>query len=248
MAPRCLVPARHDGEVTAQYPRGMETAEAYGIVRARLIELAAHLDDEQAATMVPALPAWTVRDTYAHLAGLSAEVAAGELNRRATDEDTARQVEQRKDRTLGELTAEWAGVAPDVDALMSGPHARAFGLMAADVWNHEMDIRGALSLPVQRTDAVCTGVAGFIAGLLDYQWRKYGLSPAVHFSTVEGGEWRIGAGEPAVSLRTSDYEFIRILIGRRSRAQLLALDWDGDVEPLIDRLHLFDLPLADLSV
>ena len=226
----------------------MDTAEAYRTVRARLLELAAQLDDDQAAAAVPALPAWTVRDTYAHMAGLSTEVARGELRRRATDEDTARQVEQRAGRTLKELAAEWGRVAPDIDALMSGPNAIAFGLMAADVWSHEMDIRGALDLPVERQDAVCTGIAAYIAGMLDHHWRKHDVTPAVHFSTVEGGQWRIGAGEPALILRTTDYEFNRILIGRRSRAQLLALDWTGDVEPYIDRLHLFDLPLIDLAV
>ncbi|MBR7838346.1 maleylpyruvate isomerase family mycothiol-dependent enzyme [Actinospica durhamensis] len=226
----------------------MDTAEAYRTVRARLLELAAQLDDDQAAAAVPALPAWTVRDTYAHMAGLSTEVARGELRRRATDEDTARQVEQRQGRTLKELSAEWSRVAPELDTLMGGPNAIAFGLMSADVWSHEMDIRGALDLPVERQDAVCTGIAAYIAGMLDHYWRKHDVTPAVHFSTVEGGEWRIGAGEPALVLRTTDYEFNRILIGRRSRAQLLALDWNGDVEPFIDRLHLFDLPLIDLAV
>jgi uncharacterized protein (TIGR03083 family) len=225
----------------------MDTAEAYRTVRARLIELAAQLTDEQAGTAVPALPAWTVRDTYAHLAGVCAEVADATLQTRATDEDTARQVEQRKDLTLGELCAQWSGIAPDLDALMSGPNGRHYGLMAADVWNHEQDIRGALGLPVDREDETCAAIAGFIAGLFDRQWRKKGLGPAVHFFTVEGGMWQVGEGEPEVSLHTTDYEFSRILTGRRSRAQILALDWVGDAEPLIDRLHLFDLPLIDLA-
>ncbi|WP_034271918.1 maleylpyruvate isomerase family mycothiol-dependent enzyme [Actinospica robiniae] len=226
----------------------MDTAEAYCTVRARLIELAAQLTDEQAAAAVPALPAWTVRDTYAHLTGVCAEVASGVLRRRATDEDTARQVSEREDRTLAELTAEWDGLAPAIDALMSGPDGIRYGLMAADVWNHEQDIRGALGLPVTRQEAACSGVAAFIAGLLDYQWRKASLAPAVHFSTVEGGAWQVGAGEPAVRLSSTDFELNRLLTGRRSRAQILALDWTGDVEPLIDRLHLFDLPLIDLDV
>lgn len=226
----------------------MDTAEAYRTVRARLIELAAQLTDEQAATAVPALPAWNVKDTYAHLAGVCAEVVSGTLRRRATDDDTARQVSERKDRTLAELTAEWAGLAPAIDALMSGPDAIRYGLMAADVWSHEQDIRGALGLPVTRQDAACTGVAAYIAGLLDHEWRKAELSPAVHVSTMEGGEWRVGAGEPAVSLRSTDFEFNRLLTGRRSRSQILGLEWVGDVEPLIDRLHLFDLPLIDLEV
>lgn len=226
----------------------MDTADAYRTVRARLIDLSAQLTEDQATAAVPALPAWTVRDTYAHLTGVCAEVATGALTRRATDEDTARQVQQREGRTLADLAAEWDGHSEQIYGLMSGPNGFRYGLMAADVWNHEQDIHGALDLPVVRQEPACTGIAAFITGLLDHQWRKYGLTPAVHFSTEEGGEWRIGAGEPAVSLRTTDFEFNRLLTGRRSRDQILAMDWTGDVEPLIDRLHLFDLPLIDLAV
>lgn len=226
----------------------MDVAEAYRTVRARLIDLAAELTDEQAGAAVPALPDWTVQQTYAHLTGVCAEVAAGHLRRRATDEDTARQVGRRAQHTLAQLTAEWEALAPTIDALLSGPDGIRYGLMAADVWNHEQDIRGALGLPVARQDQACSGVAAFIAGLFDHRWRKLELGPAVHFSTVDGGEWRIGAGEPALTLRTTDFEFNRMLTGRRSRAQLLALDWIGDAEPPIDRLHLFDLPEIDLAV
>lgn len=226
----------------------MDVAEAYRTVRARLIDLAAQLTDEQAATAVPALPAWTVRQTYAHVTGVCAEVIAGELRGRATDEDTARQVGQRAQHTLAELTAEWEALAPKIDPLMSGPDGIRYGLMAADVWNHEQDIRGALGLPVARQEEACSGVAAFIAALFDRQWRTLELEPTVHFSTADGGEWRIGAGEPAVTLRTTDFEFNRMLTGRRSRAQMQALDWAGGVEPPIDRLHLFDLPEIDLAV
>lgn len=225
----------------------MDTAEAYRTVRARLIDLAAQLTDEQGATPVPALPAWTVKDTYAHLTGVSADVATGELRGRATDDDTARQVAQRKERTFAQLAAEWTGYAPTIDALMSGPDGIHYGLMTADVWNHEQDVRGALRLPVERTDAACTAVTAFITGLFDRQWRKREDAAAVHFSTASGGEWRMGAGDPVLTLRSTDYEVNRLLTGRRSRAQVLALDWVGDVEPHLDRLHLFALPLIDLA-
>jgi hypothetical protein len=39
-----------------------------------------------------------------------------------------------------------------------------------------------------------------------------------------------------------------MLIGRRSRAQMLAMDWEGDGEPelLVDHLHVFGPPEKDL--
>ena len=42
-----------------------------------LTELAATLSAEQAAAPVPALPGWSVRDTYAHVAGISADFVTG---------------------------------------------------------------------------------------------------------------------------------------------------------------------------
>ena len=47
-----------------------------------------------------------MKDVYAHLAGLCADVEAGRLEGAGTDEWTARQVDERKDRTLAENVAE----------------------------------------------------------------------------------------------------------------------------------------------
>jgi hypothetical protein len=35
-------------------------------------------------------------------------------------------------------------------------------------------------------------------------------------------------------------------MGRRSRAQLLALDWDADAEPYVDHLHVFGPAATDV--
>ena len=49
------------------------------------------------------------------------------------------------------------------------------------------------------------------------------------------------------ALATSDFELARILIGRRSRAQMLAAGWTGDPEPVVDLLPVFGPPVTDLT-
>jgi hypothetical protein len=51
------------------------------------------------------------------------------------------------------------------------------------------------------------------------------------------GTSTFGTGTPVATLRTTRFEFVRALTGRRSHAQIAAYDWaDGDLDP--DRLVL----------
>jgi hypothetical protein len=50
---------------------------------------------------------------------------------------------------------------------------------------------------------------------------------------------------PRHALRASDFELLRAVMGRRSRAQLLALGWDADAEPYVDHLHVFGPATTD---
>lgn len=68
----------------------MDVDRIYANAQNRLFDLAAELTGEQAETPVPALPEWTVVETYAHLAGICADVLSGTLAPPATDEVTAR--------------------------------------------------------------------------------------------------------------------------------------------------------------
>ena len=59
-------------------------------------------------------------------------------------------------------------------------------------------------------------------------------------------EWVVGGGEPAVSLTTTPFELMRLLGSRRSREQILAAPWDGDVEPFVSVLAHMPLPDRDI--
>jgi hypothetical protein len=64
--------------------------------------------------------------------------------------------------------------------------------------------------------------------------------------STPSGSWQLGDGEPVAALHTSDFELARLLIGRRSRAQMLAQPWTGDPAPVVDHLPTFGPPDDDL--
>jgi Mycothiol maleylpyruvate isomerase N-terminal domain len=224
----------------------MDTAECYRTVRTRMIEFAGGLSGDQPGTPVPALPAWTVQDTYAHLAGVCAEVLDGRLTGRATDEDTARQVADRAGRALPELCAEWAQRGLELEQRLAGEKGYRYNLMVIDVWNHEQDVLGALGLPQYRACPTTPLVAATLTDLLIRFWRKAELSPAVRLATPSG-EWVLGVGEPIATLRTNDFELVRMLSGRRTLSEMAALDWIGDPGEVLDRLHMFTPPAKGLG-
>lgn len=224
----------------------MDLSECYRTVRARMTEFAAGLSDEQAATPVPALPLWSVRDTYAHLAGVCAEVLDGTLTGRATDADTARQVADRADRGLARLCEEWAERAPQLEEQLAGPYGYRYNLMVFDAWNHEQDVAGALGTPQFREDPTTSLVAAMLTDMFARGWRKAGLSPAVRLVSP-AADTVIGVGEPIATVRASDFELIRMLSGRRTLSEMAALAWTGDPAPVLDRLHLFTPPEKELG-
>ena len=52
-------------------------ADTYAEGRERLLQLAAELSDAEAATRSTACPEWSVKDIYAHLAGIATDILAG---------------------------------------------------------------------------------------------------------------------------------------------------------------------------
>ncbi|HEV7898536.1 MAG TPA: maleylpyruvate isomerase N-terminal domain-containing protein [Planosporangium sp.] len=217
----------------------MPTRDVYAATRTRLLDLASGLDDATAARSVPALPGWSIKDTYAHLAGVCADVLD---DRRAPQPGWGeRNVAERRDRSLAEVTAEWSARGSALDERLHGDEVFHLGV---DAWSHEHDIRGALNLPM--TTPAETGwvhdrlVTGFQA-----QWTK-GSLPPIRFA-VDGVEHLLGTGEPTATLRCDAFTLGRVLMGRRSRQQVAALDWSGDPEPVLDRLFVFGPAEADVD-
>ncbi len=108
---------------------------------------------------------------------------------------------------------------------------------------HEHDVRGSVGTPLE--EAGTSYVADRLANVFAQRRRTEGL-PAVRL-VGDGREWTLGEAEPVATLRAGDFEIARMLVGRRSRAQILKLDWDGDPAAVLDQLHLFELPDDDLA-
>lgn len=213
-----------------------------------MTDLAAGLSEQQAGTPVPALPAWTVRDTYAHLAGVCREVLEGALATRATDEDTARQVEARAGRGLAELCAEWDEVGPGIEEHLAGAKGYRYHLMVQDAWNHEQDVLGALGLGQERTDETAAATSALLVEMYARGWAKFEVTPALRLRTPTLDRV-IGVGEPAATLDTTDFELVRILIGRRTAEEMRGSGWTGAElsAEVISRLHYFPVPEKSLG-
>ncbi len=106
-----------------------------------------------------------------------------------------------------------------------------------DALSHEHDIRGALDRPGERDHDDVRLACRLLTARLD-------APVALELHVGDDVIRPAGADGPALRLRTSAFELVRLRLGRRSRAQVIALDWSGDPAPVVDRLFIFG-PAAD---
>lgn len=221
--------------------------EHYRVIRTQLVDMAAGLTPEQAAAEVPALPGWSVQDTYAHMTGISADILAGVRGNPHDPGWTAGHLSARRGNTLAEVCAEWSANGPGVEAVLDDPAGQGSISAVLDVFHHGHDIRGALGRTEERDTPQAAFATALTAKLKSGPWAEAG-HPPIELATGSGS-WRLGEpdGKPAAALSTSDFELSRLLIGRRSRAQMLAAGWSGDPEQIVDLLPAFGPPVTDLT-
>ena len=143
---------------------------------------------------------------------------------------TAGQVERQGDRSIARLADDWRRLIPTISPMLKGdipfPDPAPFGVGAVlitDLEIHYQDVRGALGLPAA-TDgpALSLALATYCFGV-DYRIRALDL-PAL--AVEYAGKQRIlGDGEPRATVAGDRFELLRAFGGRRSRKQILALDW-----------------------
>jgi uncharacterized protein (TIGR03083 family) len=217
-------------------------AELYAAGHERLLVLAADLTEADGNVAVPACPGWTVRDVFAHLAGLATDVLAGRVDGAGTDPWTAEQVAERSSRTLADNVAELAQAGPKlVEALEAFPAER----IAIDQWTHEQDVRGALGRSGSRDVPLVGWALDLAIGGRNPGWGERGL-PAVR---ING--WQLGEGEPVATFETTDFDLARALTGRRSAAQWRSWARPGSdpaaVEIVVARIPAFPARPDDLA-
>jgi uncharacterized protein (TIGR03083 family) len=211
-------------------------SQLYGDSRDRLVALVSGLDEPGLAAPVPACPGWRVRDVVAHLTAVGEDVLEGRLTGPPTEEQSAAQVARFVGRPFPEVLARWDELAPRFASAIEDFEVWPAVLDAA---THEQDIRGALGAPGARdSDVVRLGSDRLL------RW----LQPPVPLRVVvEDGAYDLGPdGDDAILLRTERFEAFRWRMGRRSRRQLVDLDWTGDPTPVLDHLVVFGPAATDI--
>jgi hypothetical protein len=186
-----------------------------------------------------------VHDVLAHLVAIPTDGMAGRLEGIPTDEFTARQVDERRDRTVAELLAEWA---PNVEPMCEGARV---GLvpqeLAVDALTHEQDIRGALGMPAVIGPVELRFCTTRYASGCGWAVQSAGLPALTIEATDTDFGTLAGAAERTVGVQAGEFELFRALSGRRSRGQVAAFDWEGDSAPYLDAFSVFgSLPEHDV--
>src|SRR4051812_9864285 len=130
---------------------------------ADLTALAGDLTDDQLTMLVPATPAWTVHEVYAHLAGGPVDALTGRMDGAPGPEWTSRHVSERAQLPLADLLAELHEHQDAVaESVVDNPRP---GL----VWNiavHHADLHEARGGP-RRTEPLWQPVLEVVAPGLD---------------------------------------------------------------------------------
>jgi uncharacterized protein (TIGR03083 family) len=238
----------------------LDLADAYEETYRHLADLVGNVAHDDLERMVPASPAWTVKDVVAHLTGIAGDVVAGrsfaDLNlldawkdpaqTTLRDQMNAAQVDARRAKELSEILAEWAGHVGGLlpmlrgDAAFPMPVSFIDSIVVVDLATHAQDVRGALGVPGDReSTGVVAALEGY-ANALDLRLRAVGLQAlSLHYGDTER---LVGEGEPAATLSGERFEIYRALAGRRSTEQIRAMSWSGDVEPYLPLIPAYGPP------
>ncbi|PRC43553.1 hypothetical protein C6A85_000000104765 [Mycobacterium sp. ITM-2017-0098] len=211
-------------------------ADIYEETRTRIIDLLSASPSSAWECPVAACPGWSVRDVVSHMTAVADDWADGRLTGAPTDEETAEHVRRFESQSNAELLDTWSQAATRLHSL-----SVTAGLEPplGDIACHEHDIRSAIRRPGARDAASVRWTADRLLSML--------APPAPLRVVVEDDEYRVGPphGEEIV-LRTTKFEALRWRTGRRSRAQLAAMDWSADPAPVLGHLYLFGPATGDV--
>jgi uncharacterized protein (TIGR03083 family) len=219
-------------------------ATEYRAARERMQAIASTLDDDLPATPVPACPAWTVKDLFAHVTGIAADLGAGNRPDGDTQAWVDRQIDDRRARPLAEIVDEWAQVAPRFEQMIEERPSRLWGL-TYDTVVHEHDLRNAVRRPGAR-DSVGVRVATELGlALVDADLRRLGL-PAFR-ARFDDRDFVVGEGAVELELATEAFECLRLLGSRRTVDDLRAAPFVGDLDRYLPGIVHMDVPAVSLG-
>ena len=214
-----------------------QVARIFQDTKVRITALVDALDDAGLTTAVAACPGWSVRDVVAHLAATADDIGQGRLTGAPTDAETAAQIARFQGQDIAQVFAVWTDAAARLDHLAE---SRGLEPPVGDIASHEHDIRAALGRPGARdSDAVHYSSDRLLKNL---------RTPVPLHVTVEDAEYRSGPDDGAeIRLRTTRFEALRWRTGRRSRAQMSAMDWSEDPARVLDHLYMFGPAATDID-
>ena len=203
--------------------------------REQFTALVAGLDDRDLLSAVPATPLWTVKDAFAHVTGVASDYTTGRLDNAPSEPWTQRQVDERGDRSVTDIAAEWSDLGPTIEAMLQAS-GRSMSAMVMDVVMHHCDVMGAVGIRPPHDDEglrLCLRASNAIAPRLD----AVDL-PALRIQTA-GFDRILGTGDAGITVRGDSFEITRGLFGRRSLDQIAAFEWSADPTPYLPYFSFF---------
>jgi uncharacterized protein (TIGR03083 family) len=217
--------------------RDVDCGALYRMKRAELLALVRSLGDEELHTVVPATPAWTVKDVVGHLVGITADLNALRFDAPDPDSWTARQVAERRGASVADLEAEWeaeAGRFEDGLRLLGyelGSH------YVGDLLQHSQDVREALGREDLAEDEALAVALDFYLDAFSRALSANGAGAVV--VRVGNESWTAGAGEVAATVRAERLPLLRAFGGRLPEDAVRALAWTGDVDRALPAVNAY---------
>ncbi|HEU0042391.1 MAG TPA: maleylpyruvate isomerase N-terminal domain-containing protein, partial [Jiangellaceae bacterium] len=206
------------------------------------------LDSDALALTVPATPAWSVRDAVAHVIGIAHDLNAQRFDVIDPDEWTARQVRERRDANIDDLEVEWDREAPRFEDGLRLMGYEVGSHFVGDLLHHAADIHHAVGLePIDDDDeALAVGLDFYLDSCHQALVAHDRGSLGVLANDPPRERWTLGTGSEVATLEATRYELFRALGGRRSRRQLRAMTWTGDVDAVAGVLATYASPVNDI--
>ena len=227
--------------------RDVDCGELYQQQRHDLMTLARSLTDQQLQVTVPASPAWSVHDVVAHLVGITADLNAGRFGANDGDAWTDDQVRPRRDDTIEQLGIEWEAEAPTFEEGLRLLGYRIGSHYIGDLLQHQADIDHALGLGRLRDGpALVSGLDFYLDTFHETLLGSGDGSVNLRIDESDGEKWELGSGPVVASVTAGRFDAFRCFGGRRSKAQVRAMDWTGDVDRVLDLVSPYPLPLGDI--
>ena len=223
-------------------PTGEQLAEEYRASRLRTAALLEGISADDEQRIVPTCPDWRVRDLVSHVNALAADLSAG----RGPDGDTQAWVDQqvidRADLPVSTQLEQWSesGAAFE-ETLRSTPQLKA---LVVDLISHEHDVAGAIGTQSDRSSSGVELVMSMMGRVFAKDLQEANLNA---FRMVCGDRsWEYGEGDVELEVRGDLWEMFRLTGGRRSMAQVLASDHEGDMARYMTGLIHNPLPEVDI--